>query len=59
MLSHNNLSNYYFLIHSLVVVENKYSVTEIEKMIPFERDVYVGLLQAKLEKENRDKAQQI
>ena len=31
---------------------HKYSITEIEDMIPFERDIYVGLLQAHIEEEN-------
>jgi len=30
---------------------HKYSLTEIENMIPWERDIYVGLLQAHLEEE--------
>ena len=39
---------------------HKYSLTEIENMMPWERDIYVGLLQAHLEeerlKENQVKA---
>ena len=39
---------------------HKYSLTEIENMIPWERDIYVGLLHAHLEeerlKENQQKA---
>ena len=39
---------------------HKYSLTEIENMMPWERDVYVGLLQSHLEeerlKENQQKA---
>jgi hypothetical protein len=35
---------------------HKWSITELESMIPFERDIYVGLLQKfveeELEKEN-------
>jgi len=30
---------------------HKYSLTEIENMIPWERDIYVGLLQSHLEEE--------
>ena len=30
---------------------HKYSLTEIENMMPWERDIYVGLLQAHLEEE--------
>lgn len=30
---------------------HKYSLTEIENMMPFERDIYVGLLKNHLEEE--------
>jgi hypothetical protein len=32
---------------------HKYSITEIENMIPFERDIYVALLQNHIEEENQ------
>jgi len=32
---------------------HKYSITEIEDMIPFERDIYVSLLQNYIEEENQ------
>jgi hypothetical protein len=35
---------------------HKYSLTELEDMLPFERDIYVGLLQIYLEKEQQEKA---
>ena len=31
---------------------HKYSLSDIENLIPFERDVYVGLLMKHIEKEN-------
>jgi hypothetical protein len=31
---------------------HKYNITEIEDMIPFERDIYVSLLQNHIEEEN-------
>ena len=37
---------------------HKYSLTEIENMIPWERDVYVGLLQQHLEDEELKRKQQ-
>ena len=37
---------------------HKYSLTEIENMIPWERDIYVGLLQAHLEEERLKENQQ-
>ena len=36
---------------------HKYSLTEIENMIPWERDVYVGLLQQHLEEEELKRKQ--
>lgn len=42
-MSHNNIGNYYELTFSLVQ-HHKYSITEIENMFPFERDLYVELL---------------
>ena len=32
---------------------HKYNITEIEDMIPFERDIYVSLLQNYIEEENQ------
>jgi hypothetical protein len=45
-----DLENYYRLNFSLMQY-HKYSLTEIENWIPWERDVYVGLLQQHLEEE--------
>ena len=36
---------------------HKYSLTEIENMMPWERDIYVGLLQAHLEEEELKRKQ--
>ena len=47
---HMDLENYYRLNFSLMQY-HKYSLTEIENWIPWERDVYVGLLQQHLEEE--------
>lgn len=49
-MSHNRLANYYKLTFQLIQ-HHGYSLTEIENMIPFERDIYVGLLQNYLEDE--------
>ena len=51
-----NLMAYYQLNFSLMQY-HKYSLTEIENMIPWERDVYVNMLQNHLEEEKL-KAQQ-
>tara|TARA_A100000172_G_scaffold55505_1_gene35611 strand:+ start:1383 stop:1559 length:177 start_codon:yes stop_codon:yes gene_type:complete len=47
---HMDLENYYKLNFSLMQY-HKYSLTEIENLIPWERDIYVGLLQQYLEDE--------
>ena len=47
---HMDLENYYRLNFALIQY-HKYSLTELENLIPWERDVYVGLLQAHLEDE--------
>jgi hypothetical protein len=53
-----DLENYYKLNFSLVQY-HKYSLTEIENLMPWERDIYVSLLKNHLEEENaRQMAQQ-
>jgi hypothetical protein len=42
-VSHNTLENYYATIFSLVQ-HHKYSITELENLIPFERDIYIQML---------------
>ena len=37
---------------------HKYSLTELENMIPFERDIYVALLKNHLEEEEERRKQQ-
>ena len=55
-MTHIDLESYYKLNFSLIQ-HHKYSLTEIENMIPWERDVYVTLLKQYIEEENL-KAQQ-
>ena len=45
-----DLENYYKINFALVQY-HKYSFTEIENLIPWERDIYVGLLKQHLEDE--------
>ena len=47
---HMDLENYFRLNFALVQY-HKYSLTEIENWMPWERDIYVGLLQQHLEEE--------
>lgn len=50
MMVHNNITNYYKTIFGLVQ-HHKYSITEIENLIPFERDLYVEMLIEFIEEE--------
>lgn len=47
---HMDLENYFKLNFALMQY-HKYSLTEIENMMPIERDIYVMLLQQHLEDE--------
>ena len=48
---HDNLGNYYQTNFALMQ-HHKYSLTELEEMIPWERDIYVNMLMRYLEEEN-------
>ena len=43
MLSHTSLGNYYKTIFSMAQ-HHKYSITEIESLLQYERDLYVDML---------------
>ena len=49
-LSHTTLSNYYNLVFSLTQ-HHKWSISEIEDLLPFERDLYVDMLLKHLEEQ--------
>ena len=53
-MSHNTLQNYYSTVFSLAQY-HKYSISEIENLIPFERDIYVHLLVDYLKKVEEEK----
>ena len=55
-MAHTNLESYY-KINFALMQHHKYSLTELENMISWEREVYLGLLQEYIEEENL-KAQQ-
>jgi hypothetical protein len=56
-MSHNSLANMYQLNFAMIQ-HHKYSLTEIENMIPFERDIYVTLLKNYLEEQEERLKQQ-
>ena len=50
-MAHENLESYYKTNFALIQ-HHKYSLTELENMIPWEREIYVSLLQQYIEEEN-------
>jgi len=55
-MAHEDLESYYKTNFALMQ-HHKYSLTELENMIPWERDIYLTLLQQYIEEEKL-KAQQ-
>ena len=55
-MSHEDLASY-FKLNFALMQHHKYSLTELENMMPWEREIYVSLLQQYVEEENL-KAQQ-
>ena len=49
-LSHDSLANLY-QVNFALMQHHKYSLTELENMIPFERDLYLNMLIKYLDKE--------
>mgnify|MGYP005736262771 CR=1 FL=1 len=50
-MAHIDLESY-FKLNFALIQHHKYSLTEIENMMPWERDIYVGLLNQWVEEEN-------
>ena len=57
MLSNDSLYNYYETNFSLMQ-HHKYSLTELDNMIPFEREIYVSLLMKYIKEENEKMKEQ-
>jgi hypothetical protein len=55
-MAHIELESYYRINFALMQF-HKYSLTEIENLMPWERDIYLALLRQHIEEENL-KAQQ-
>ena len=51
ILCHNSLENY-FKTNFAMMQHHKYSLSEIENMVPWEREIYVSLLQQYIREEN-------
>ena len=50
-MAHEDLASYY-KINFALMQHHKYSLTELENMIPWEREIYLALLQNYIEEEN-------
>jgi len=48
----------YFRLNFALMQYHKYSLTEIENMMPWERDIYVGLLRQHIEEEEQKNKKQ-
>ena len=49
-MAHTNLESYY-KVNFALVQHHKYSLTDVENMIPWEREVYITLLKQHIEEE--------
>lgn len=49
---HENLANYYQSNFNLVYI-HKFSLTELDNMLPWERTVYITMLNAHIEEQNQ------
>tara|TARA_B100000131_G_scaffold318274_1_gene361829 strand:- start:541 stop:726 length:186 start_codon:yes stop_codon:yes gene_type:complete len=56
-MAYMNLESYFRLNFALMQY-HKYSLTEIENMMPWERDIYVGLLRQHIEEEEQKNKKQ-
>jgi hypothetical protein len=56
-MSNENLLNYY-KTNFAMVQHHKYSLTELEEMMPFERDIYITLLAEFIKEENQRQREQ-
>ena len=54
MLSHISLGAYYKLMFSMVQ-HHKYSISDLENILPYERDLYVEMLVDFIEEQNTQK----
>jgi|TARA_Y100000004_G_scaffold195111_1_gene261362 hypothetical protein len=50
-MAHTDLASYY-QINFALMQHHKYSLTELENMIPWEKEIYLTLLQQYIEEEN-------
>lgn len=52
-LCHESLSNHYKTNFQLTLDHNRFSLAELEEMFPFEREVYIALLNLHIKEKNQ------
>jgi len=52
MLGHDSLANFYKTNFNLMHL-HKYSITELENMVPWERSIYIDLLKEYIQEQNQ------
>ena len=57
ILSHGDMFNFY-QVNFLLMYNHKFSLTELEEIIPFERDTYIALLDHHIEEKKKKKQNQ-
>lgn len=57
-MAHEDIASYY-KVNFALMQHHKYSLTELENMIPWEREIYLSLLQQYIEEENLKQRQNI
>ncbi len=55
-MAHADLESYY-KVNFALMQHHKYSLTELENMIPWEREIYLSLLHQYIEEENLKRQQ--
>ena len=50
-MAHEDLESYY-KVNFALMQHHKYSLTELENMMPWEREIYLALLQQYIQEEN-------
>ena len=56
-MNHNTLENYYKVVFNLVQQHKFVTVSDLENLIPFERDIYMSLIKEDVEKREEEAKQ--
>jgi hypothetical protein len=56
-LNHNTLENYYKVVFNLVQQHKFVTVSDLENLIPFERDIYMAMIKEEVEKREEEAKQ--